>query len=242
MRPVEHVWGRLAMRRWAVVSAVAFGALSALASCSTTSKESKGEHAPVEISSVEERFPYTTAEDARTFTDALVQVVAVDERIGEHDGEDPDEGYRARWVAFEVVEPLWYRQGVTRASKRFEAEVMGFAVRDGKSVPLTAEGAPVVAIGEQYLVGMLTYDGELTIASSVRSILPVVDGRIAVDIEPPVADPRNTGRRDFRLDVDGLSVEQAAALISNAKPIFEDEIRDAEDRLERWLALADSSS
>lgn len=205
-----------------------------LAGCSSDGPSPAASSSDTVSFSAEERFPYTSLEDARTFTDAFVLVKAIEDRTSEVEG-GSNEGYRARWVTFQVVDHLWSRDNVPPVPERFEQEMIGLADRDGKDTKMSADGAPFVSVGSHYVLGMLTTERTPMVTSAVRSILPVADGRIDVDLPKVAAHPDNHINLDFRSKIDGMPVKDAIAIITSSTPAITDDIIDPEARLEQWL-------
>lgn len=178
----------------------------------------------------EDRFPFSTLSEARTFADYWVEADVVHEMFGKLEGGDPHEGYVPRTVTLAVARAVW-RNAAQKQSRvvpmQFDVSVVGHALHDDRSTPLVVEGAAYLRVGQRYLLGLVWDSGELALPSP-RAALRIVDGRI-VNVAGGHAD------ETIADDVNGLPPEQAVASILKAPLLVADQSLTPDERLSELL-------
>ncbi|MCB0978619.1 MAG: hypothetical protein KDB02_14300, partial [Acidimicrobiales bacterium] len=110
-------------------------------------------------------YPFDTAEEQRTFSDAWVVVRATGERIGEVEGYLDQEGYQPRQVELEVTKVLWSRPNIT-PPERLVSET-GLLLADGVASYAVGEGGVAIEVGATYLTAVVRRpDGTFDLAAS----------------------------------------------------------------------------
>lgn len=175
----------------------------------------------------EEVFPFSTLREMRTFTDSWVHVRAVGERFGATKGDGDREGYKPRWVTFEVIERAWQRDGAEAVLDTFESEVVGYAVSGGEDQP-SSTGGPLVQVDRQYLLGLVDF-GDVIAPAAGRAVILVEDDRVVI----PTEDIGRSGQEGLA-SLGGVPVREAVERIAAAAPLVPDEVSDPMQRLEMW--------
>lgn len=179
----------------------------------------------------EEVFPFSTLREMRTFTDSWVHVRARGERFGAIEGDGDREGYKPRWVTFEVIDRAWQREGAEAVTDTFESQLMGYAVSDGKDQPLSI-GGPLVQVDQEYLLGLVDF-GDVIAPTAGRAVILVEDGHVVI----PPDDVGQPGREELA-SLDGMPVSEAVERIATADPLVPDYVSDPMQRLEMWQRSA----
>ncbi len=230
---------RVGFRSICLMLAASVG-LAALAGCAANSSASSAsdpadrpvDEADTSVTSprqahAEEVFPFSTLREMRTFTDSWVHVRAVRERFAPTEGEGEGEGYKPRWVTFEVIDRAWQRESAEAVLDTFESELMGYAVSDGKDHPLSS-GGPLVQIDREYLLGLVDF-GDVVAPAAGRAVILVEGGRVVI----PTDDIGRTGQGELA-SLDGMPVSEAVVRIAEADPLVPDEVSDPMQRLDMW--------
>lgn len=108
--------------------------------------------------------------------------------------------------------------------------VLGHALRDGESVPLTAEGAPYLRVGESYLLGLVVDADGRPALPSPQAALNLANGTVAV--------PQGTSADVTIADeVQQMSPREAVDTVLEAPLLVEDQSLSPEERYQRLLGV-----
>ena len=213
----------VAMRRLVVVGTCA--ALALVAGCAR-----QGDAGPdVIVSPTEERFPFSTLSEARSFADQWVVATVDQEVVGKVQGEGPpDEGYVPRSVTISIHGVASEGPPGAVRGDTVELDVLGYALHDGVRVPLVSEGGQRLGVGETYLFGLAVDEGDV-ILPSARAAFLIDDGQVSVE--------RRFGERDDLADhLAGRPITEAVELVQDATPAVSPDISSLSARLDAHLA------
>lgn len=187
-----------------------------------------GEERGVTVVQADVRYPFSSMEEKRTFTDAWVAGTVTDETIAPFDGPEPSEGTQARRVDVRVDRVHWRRPGVDVPGEiSSEAPLI---VTDGRVSYLVAEGGAALEVGGSYLLGVVREpDGRFTIAAPA-AVVPIDADRVS----PTIGDD---GERS-----EPVAVATYVKKIVAATPVVADDVGDVAARLEVWEAKIAASS
>jgi hypothetical protein len=169
MRPLRS------FRALAVTAALASGALAA--GCGDS-------HEPAGSGAGADRFPAASLRDWVSYADHVATYRVVAERevpAGESDLEHGG-GLQGRVVTLRIERTLWSAPNAPELPGDIEMRALGWVLKDGGRLPMTAADAPRVAVGERYLAPLVQVEGEggnpewwpLTVGSQ----LPLDDSRV----------------------------------------------------------------
>lgn len=219
------------LRTTRAVAAVAACALSVtLVGCGDDSTD-------VVIANSSDSYPNRTASDWVTYADHVVVATAVSDRAMPPDAatEETGEGGIDRKVTLSVDNVIWSRGDASHRAPEgpFEWDAWGWALQDGRRIPMASDDQPRVEVGHTYIMAIVwqpTFnDGHDHVPAQWTglgsdAILPYDDGVIGkgelAGQEQRSATPLAASDPNFSLE-DELAGEDAAALaaaLRSAKP------------------------
>lgn len=110
--------------------------------CSSGGDEASGGERGDTVVAAEVRYPFSTPEEKRTFTDAWVTGTVTAELVGEFDGPEPSEGTQGRQVTIQVDDTEWQRPDLTVPAATVpidDVEVSTYVEEIASATPIVAD-------------------------------------------------------------------------------------------------------
>lgn len=160
---------RVSKYKATIAAAATAAVVAALAATFVIYSADNGENnatpAPGEVSvSADELLPGTTATDWATYGDYVVQVSVRSEAAlpADPDVARTGEGLIGRTVDVNINNVYWSRPGLpTAPPKSLTLSTLGWQLKDGRRIPLSANGFPRLNVGATYLMPITNFTGNL---------------------------------------------------------------------------------